>query len=170
MFPFDDVIILVQNMAVVGVGLPKWTSETSVTLVLTICRPIIIIQGYFLLVWIIYLSQHGWVIICRMKCGIRLLIYSKPQRHSCWSWGMDKLFHPTFYIECNYLFLLRLKLCHLSKRGPPLHTMTVNLHSLTNHIIWQIIYSTTVHFNYIIPHAHIAIVYNCKKGFQWKFS
>ena len=35
-----------------------------------------------------------------------------------WILGMDKLFHPTVYNECNYLSMLGLKLNHVSKRGP----------------------------------------------------
>ena len=31
---------------------------------------------------------------------------------------MDKWFHPTLYWACDYLYMLRLKLIHVSKRGP----------------------------------------------------
>ena len=34
------------------------------------------------------------------------------------SLGLDKLFHPTSYNGYNYLSMLRLKLIHVSKRGP----------------------------------------------------
>ena len=36
----------------------------------------------------------------------------------CWSWGMDKYFHPTIYWFSDNLPKLRLKLNHISKRGP----------------------------------------------------
>ena len=42
----------------------------------------------------------------------------KFQRLHRWSLGMDKLFHPTHYNGCNYLSMLRLKLIHVSERGP----------------------------------------------------
>ena len=35
-----------------------------------------------------------------------------------WSFGIDKLFHPRRNRVCDYLFMLGLKLNHVSKRGP----------------------------------------------------
>ena len=35
-----------------------------------------------------------------------------------WSLGMDKESHPTFYLACDYLTMLWLKINHFSKRGP----------------------------------------------------
>ena len=40
----------------------------------------------------------------------------KLQRCKRWSLGMDNEFHPTLFNACNYLFMLRLKLNHVSKR------------------------------------------------------
>ena len=40
----------------------------------------------------------------------------KLQRLHRWSLGIDKAFHPTLYNGCNYLFMLGLKVIHISKR------------------------------------------------------
>ena len=37
---------------------------------------------------------------------------------NCWSLGMDKWFHPTLYQAYDYLSMMRLKLNHVSERGP----------------------------------------------------
>ena len=52
--------------------------------------------------------------------GWNYLSIPKLQRCNRWSLGMDKLVHPTFYNECNYLSMLGLKLNHVSKRVPVL--------------------------------------------------
>ena len=41
----------------------------------------------------------------------------KLQRCNRWSFGMDKSFHPTVYIVCDYFSMLGLKLNHVCKRG-----------------------------------------------------
>ena len=46
------------------------------------------------------------------------LSFPKLQRFHRWSFGMDKLFHPTLNNGCNYLSMLGLKLNHDRKRGP----------------------------------------------------
>ena len=45
---------------------------------------------------------------------------SIPQFKRCNSWNlsMDKLFHPTLYMTCDYLSMLGLKLIHISKGYP----------------------------------------------------
>ena len=48
---------------------------------------------------------------------MKLLTHSNHQRLHRWSLGMDALFHPTLYWVCDYLFMLGLKLIHISKRG-----------------------------------------------------
>ena len=50
--------------------------------------------------------------------GWNYLSIPKLQRLHRWSLGMDKLFHPTLYNECNYLSMLGLKLNQVSKTGP----------------------------------------------------
>ena len=49
---------------------------------------------------------------------MELLSIPKLQRCNRWSLGMDKQFNPTFYQACNYLYMLGLKLNHVSKKGP----------------------------------------------------
>ena len=49
--------------------------------------------------------------------GWNYLSIPKLQRLHRWSLRMDKQFHPTLYQACNYLYMLGLKLNHVSKRG-----------------------------------------------------
>ena len=49
--------------------------------------------------------------------GWNYLSIPKLQRCNRWSLGMDKLFHPTLYMACDYVSMLGLKLNHVSKRG-----------------------------------------------------
>ena len=52
-----------------------------------------------------------------MKCGIKLLIHSKPT-NSCWMLGIDISNFIPLYWACNYLSMLGLKLIHdVSKRA-----------------------------------------------------
>ena len=44
--------------------------------------------------------------------GWNYLSIPKLQRRNRWSLGMDNEFHTTIYNECNYLFMLGLKLIH----------------------------------------------------------
>ena len=44
----------------------------------------------------------------------------KLQRCSRWSFEMNKLFHPTIYRTCNYIYMPWLRLIHVNKRGPGL--------------------------------------------------
>ena len=46
--------------------------------------------------------------------------YPFPNLSGRWSIGMQKYFHPTLYWRCDYLSMLRLKLIHVSKKGPML--------------------------------------------------
>ena len=57
------------------------------------------------------------VIIHPVECEIKLLINSKLQRYNRWSLRMDKQFHPTQYIWCNYLSMMGLTSIHDSKRA-----------------------------------------------------
>ena len=50
--------------------------------------------------------------------GWNYFIMPKLQQLHRWSLEMDKKFHPTLYWVCDYLSTLRLKLIHVSKRGP----------------------------------------------------
>ena len=50
-------------------------------------------------------------------CGWNYLPIPKLQRCNRWSLGRDKSFHPTIYWECDYLFMLGLKLIHDRQRG-----------------------------------------------------
>ena len=56
------------------------------------------------------------MITCRVKCGRKLHIHPKLQRLPRWSFGMDKWFHLTHYVGCNYLFILGFKFNHVNKR------------------------------------------------------
>ena len=49
--------------------------------------------------------------------GWTCLAFPNLQRCNCWSFKIDKLFYPMRYIGCNYLFMLGLKLIHVSKKG-----------------------------------------------------
>ena len=49
--------------------------------------------------------------------GWNYLSIPKLQLLQRWNWGIEKLFHPTFYWACDYLSVLTLKLIHVSKRG-----------------------------------------------------
>ena len=61
-------------------------------------------------------SQHGYVITCPVKHGMKLLIHYSLQRLHRWSSEMENKFHPTLYNGCNYLSMLGLKMIHVSKR------------------------------------------------------
>ena len=50
--------------------------------------------------------------------GWNYLSITKLQRLHRWRLVMDKYFHPTLYLGCNYIFMLGLKLIHVSKSGP----------------------------------------------------
>ena len=50
--------------------------------------------------------------------GWSYLFIPKLQRLHFWSLGLDKKFHSTLSNGCNYLSMLRVKLNHVSKRGP----------------------------------------------------
>ena len=56
--------------------------------------------------------------------GWNYLSFPKLQRLHRWSLGMYKLFHPTLYDGYNHLSMLRLKLIHVSKRGPTSQTIS----------------------------------------------
>ena len=62
--------------------------------------------------------------------GWNYLSIPKLQRLFRWSLGMDKWFHPTLYLVCDYLSMLGLKLIHVSKSGPrwssQLQLITIN--------------------------------------------
>ena len=49
--------------------------------------------------------------------GWNYLFIPKLQRFNRWSLGMDKYFNPTLYWACDYLYMLGLKLNHVSKRS-----------------------------------------------------
>ena len=57
-------------------------------------------------------------VITSLSVGSNYLFISKLQCWNRWSLGMDELFHPTLFWACNYLYMLGLKLNHVSKRGP----------------------------------------------------
>ena len=63
------------------------------------------------------------------------ITYPFPNFNGCtvdhWSLGMDKLFHPTLYNECDYLSMLVLKLILVNKRG---HSCQI----LRNKIQWYL--------------------------------
>ena len=50
--------------------------------------------------------------------GWNCLFIPELQRRSRWSFGIDKLFHPTVYWAYHYLSVLRLKLIHFNKKNP----------------------------------------------------
>ena len=52
-----------------------------------------------------------------MKCGKNYLSIPKLQRLHRLSFGIDKQFRPTCCDVCNYIYMLELKLNHVSKRG-----------------------------------------------------
>ena len=52
--------------------------------------------------------QHGQVITCPVKCGMKYLIHSQTSAAAPLKFGMDKYVHPTLYNGCNYLSMLRL--------------------------------------------------------------
>ena len=67
--------------------------------------------------------KHGLTLIpARINNHIPSMVWnclsiSKLQRLYRWSLGMEKYFHATLYIGCNYLSMLALKLNHVSKLG-----------------------------------------------------
>ena len=50
--------------------------------------------------------------------GWNHLSIPKRQRSYRWRLGIDKWFHPTLYLSCDYLFIQGLKSNHVSKRDP----------------------------------------------------
>ena len=76
--------------------------------------------GPLLLAWIDFnpSTEHGYVITSLIKCCMKLLIHPQLQQCNHWSWGMNKLFHLTFYNGCDYLSMLGLKLSHVDKSNP----------------------------------------------------
>ena len=61
---------------------------------------------------------------------------------------MDK-FHITFYNECNYLSILRLKSIHVSKRGPSKFTLYQGTQpneeqAISNDSYWKEFFDSTI--------------------------
>ena len=71
---------------------------------------------------------------------MKLLIHSQTSTVAPLKYGnMDKLFHPTLYNGCNYIYMLGLKLNHVNKRGPRNHpSLTVIcLYALSIQKLWH---------------------------------
>ena len=71
-------------------------------------------QGTLLATWFHFNPKMD----AQLSVGWAYLSIPSLQRLLRWSLGMDKSCDPTFYNECNYLYMLGLKLFHVSKRGP----------------------------------------------------
>ena len=62
-------------------------------------------------------SMNKW--LYPLKCvGWNYLSIPKPQRCNRWRLRMEKKFHPTLYLACDYLSVPGLKVMHVSKSGP----------------------------------------------------
>ena len=93
------------------------------------------------------MSPVKWLILIIMwRVGWNFLSISKLQRLHRWILRMDKLFHPTLYSGCNYLFKLGLRSIHVIKQIPRFNA-TINLsqhqdsgdsadEKLTNMVFW----------------------------------
>ena len=67
---------------------------------------------------------------------MRWIYLSIPQRQRCYrsNLGMDKYFHPTLNLACDYISMLGLKVIHVSKRGPCCGLLSVAFaHSLLDY-------------------------------------
>ena len=73
--------------------------------------------GPLLLTWIYFIP--AWI-NDDMPCELTdpfLSLIGGTVRWNRWSLGMDKLFHTTLCIRCDYVSMLGLKWIHVSKRG-----------------------------------------------------
>ena len=52
---------------------------------------------------------------------------SIPKLHQLhnWSLGLEKYFHPTLHLACDYFSMLGLNLNHVGKRGPSLNDLDI---------------------------------------------
>ena len=72
-------------------------------------------MGTLLLTW---LNFPTWICDHMPSVGWNYISIPKLQRlHRC-RLGMDKYFHPTHHNGCDSLFMVGLKLIHVSERGP----------------------------------------------------
>ena len=58
------------------------------------------------------------VIMCSLQCGMKLIIYFQNSTVAQLKYEIDQYIHYTLYNECNYMFVLELKLIHVSERAP----------------------------------------------------
>ena len=61
-----------------------------------------------------------------IRCAMELLINSQTSSATLLKFGMDKWFHRTRYLECDYLFRLGLNLIHARKRSPSFWLVVVS--------------------------------------------
>ena len=99
---------------------------------------------------------------------MKLLIQSQTSTMQPWSLGMDTLFHPKLYWECDYLSIIGLKLIHVSKWGPrngqPLCILLVNFalrnKKFCHHCIEHLMKTTCWHRLCPIIYEHCNIIAN----------
>ena len=91
----------------------------------TQCQDKKVSPGPPLLTWFNFHPSMDKLLHTQKSLGWNCLFIPKLQRLHRWCFGMDEWFHPTLYNECNYLWMLGLKLIRVSKRG---------------HWFWKIVY------------------------------
>ena len=66
----------------------------------------------------LHVPFYQWLLFCyQLNCYIMYPIL-KLQRCNRWSLALDEQFHLALYWACDYLYMLGLKLIHVSQQGP----------------------------------------------------